>query len=292
MKGIILAGGNNTRLKPLTSAITKQLLPIYNKPMIYYPLSTLMLAGIREILIISNPGDIDLLKKLLKNGSHLGINIKYETQKKAEGIAQAIKIGKKFIDNKPVTLILGDNLFFGSNIGKNIEKEFLKNKGSTIFAYNVFDPSRYGVVKFNNKKIPISIVEKPKKFVSSYAVTGLYIYDEKVTDFVKYLKKSKRNEYEITDLNRMYLNEKKLNVHILNRGAAWLDMGTFDSLSNASEFVKTIETRQGFMISCPEEIAWRQSWISDEKLLSLAFNFKNNSYGNYLKKLININDNL
>ena len=292
MKGIILAGGNNTRLKPLTSAITKQLLPIYNKPMIYYPLSTLMLAGIREILIISNPGDIDLLKKLLKNGSHLGINIKYETQKKAEGIAQAIKIGKKFIDNKPVTLILGDNLFFGSNIGKNIEKEFLKNKGSTIFAYNVFDPSRYGVVKFNNKKIPISIVEKPKKFVSSYAVTGLYIYDEKVTDFVKYLKKSKRNELEITDLNRMYLNEKKLNVHILNRGAAWLDMGTFDSLSNASEFVKTIETRQGFMISCPEEIAWRQSWISDEKLLSLAFNFKNNSYGNYLKKLININDNL
>lgn len=291
MKGIILAGGNNTRLKPLTSAITKQLLPIYNKPMIYYPLSTLMLAGIREILIISNPGDIDLLKKLLNDGSHLGINITYEIQKKAEGIAQAIKIGKKFINKKPVTLILGDNLFFGSNIGKNIEKEFLKNKGSTIFAYNVLDPSRYGVIKFNKKQVPISIVEKPKHYISNFAVTGLYIYDENVTDYVKKLKKSKRNEYEITDLNRMYLNKKKLNVHILNRGSAWLDMGTFDSLSNASEFVKTIETRQGFMISCPEEIAWRQSWIGDEELLSLALNFKNNSYGKYLEKLININGN-
>lgn len=291
MKGIILAGGNNTRLKPLTSAITKQLLPIYNKPMIYYPLSTLMLAGIREILVISNPGDIDLLKKLLNDGSHLGISITYEIQKKAEGIAQAIKIGKKFINKKPVTLILGDNLFFGSNIGKNIEKEFLKNKGSTIFAYSVLDPSRYGVIKFNKKQVPISIVEKPKHHISNFAVTGLYIYDENVTDYVKKLKKSKRNEYEITDLNRMYLNEKKLNVHILNRGSAWLDMGTFDSLSNASEFVKTIETRQGFMISCPEEIAWRQSWINDEELLSLAFNFKNNSYGKYLEKLITINDN-
>ena len=291
MKGIILAGGNNTRLKPLTSAITKQLLPIYNKPMIYYPLSTLMLAGIREILIISNPGDIDLLKKLLNDGSHLGINITYEIQKKAEGIAQAIKIGKKFINKKPVTLILGDNLFFGSNIGKNIEKEFLQNKGSTIFAYNVLNPSRYGVIKFNKKQVPISIIEKPKRHISNFAVTGLYIYDENVTEYVKKLKKSKRNEYEITDLNRMYLNEKKLNVHTLNRGSAWLDMGTFDSLSNASEFVKTIETRQGFMISCPEEIAWRQSWINDEELLSLAFNFKNNSYGKYLEKLITINDN-
>lgn len=290
MKGIILAGGKNTRLKPLTNAITKQLLPIYNKPMIFYPLSTLMLAGIKDILIISNPGDIELIKNLLGKGLQLGINISYELQKKPDGIAQALKIGKKFIDNKPVTLILGDNLFFGSNLGFNIKKAIKKNEGATIFAYNVYDPSMYGVVKLSKNGKPLSIIEKPKRFISNYAITGLYIYDKYASKYVSKIKKSKRNELEITDLNKIYLKNKNLNVNILNRGSAWLDMGTFDSLSNASEFVKTIETRQGFMISCPEEIAWRNSWINNSQLLKISKYYKNN-YGTYLEKLVKLNEN-
>ncbi len=290
MKGIILAGGKNTRLKPLTNAITKQLLPIYNKPMIFYPLSTLMLAGIKDILIISNPGDIELIKKLLGKGLQLGINISYQLQKKPEGIAQALKIGKKFIDNKPVTLILGDNLFFGSNLGFNIKNAIKKNKGATIFAYNVYDPSMYGVVKLSKNGKPLSIIEKPKRFISNYAITGLYIYDKYASNYVSKIKKSKRNELEITDLNKIYLKNKNLNVNILNRGSAWLDMGTFDSLSNASEFVKTIETRQGFMISCPEEIAWRNSWINNKELIKISKYYKNN-YGKYLEKLVKLNEN-
>lgn len=290
MKGIILAGGRNTRLKPLTNAITKQLLPIYNKPMIFYPLSTLMLAGIKDILIISNPGDIELIKNLLGKGLQLGINISYELQKKPDGIAQALKIGKKFIDNKPVTLILGDNLFFGSNLGFNIKKAIKKNEGATIFAYNVYDPSMYGVVKLSKNGKPLSIIEKPKRFISNYAITGLYIYDKYASKYVSKIKKSKRNELEITDLNKIYLKNKNLNVNILNRGSAWLDMGTFDSLSNASEFVKTIETRQGFMISCPEEIAWRNSWINNSQLLKISKYYKNN-YGTYLEKLVKLNEN-
>tara|TARA_Y100001970_G_C14214529_1_gene848852 strand:+ start:703 stop:1575 length:873 start_codon:yes stop_codon:yes gene_type:complete len=290
MKGIILAGGRNTRLKPLTNAITKQLLPIYNKPMIFYPLSTLMLAGIKDILIISNPGDIELIKKLLGKGLQLGINISYQMQKKPDGIAQALKIGKKFIDNKPVTLILGDNLFFGSNLGFNIKNAIKNNEGATIFAYNVYDPSMYGVVKLSKNGKPLSIIEKPKRFISNYAITGLYIYDKYASNYVSKIKKSKRNELEITDLNKIYLKNKNLNVNILNRGSAWLDMGTFDSLSNASEFVKTIETRQGFMISCPEEIAWRNSWINNKELLKISRYYKNN-YGKYLEKLAKLNEN-
>ena len=287
MKGIILAGGKNSRLRPLTNSITKQLLPIYNKPMIYYPLSTLMLAGIKDILIISNPKDINLIKNLLKDGSNIGIKISYEIQIKPEGIAQALKIGKKFINKEPVTLILGDNLFFGSDLGTNIKKEIKKNKGATIFAYNVIDPSRYGVVQLSKDNKPMRIIEKPKKFISNYAVTGLYIYNNKATEYINKLTKSRRNELEITDLNKIYLKNKNLNIHILNRGSAWLDMGTFDSLSNASDFVKTIETRQGLMICCPEEIAWRQSWINKKDLLKIAKNYKNNSYGKYLEKLVN-----
>ncbi len=290
MKGIILAGGENSRLKPLTNAITKQLLPIYNKPMIYYPLSTLMLAGIKDILIISNPENIELIKKLLKNGSEMGIKISYEIQKKPEGIAQALKIGKKFINRKPVTLILGDNLFFGSEMGSNIKKAIKLNTGATIFAYNVYDPSMYGVVKISKNNKPISIFEKPKKFISNYAVTGLYIYDENISDYTSKIKKSKRNELEITDINKLYLKKNKLKVQILNRGSTWLDMGTFDLLSDASDFVKTIEKRQGFMISCPEEIAWRNSWINKEKLLQISKKYKN-SYGLYLRKLINLDEN-
>ncbi len=290
MKGIILAGGKNSRLKPLTNAITKQLLPIYNKPMIYYPLSTLMLAGIKDILIISNPENIELIKKLLKDGSELGINISYEIQKKPEGIAQALKIGKEFINKKPVTLILGDNLFFGSEMGSNIKKAIKQNTGATIFAYNVYDPSMYGVVKISKNNKPLSIIEKPKKFISNYAVTGLYIYDENVSDYTSKIKKSKRNELEITDINKLYLRKNKLKVQILNRGSTWLDMGTFDLLSDASDFVKTIEKRQGFMISCPEEIAWRNSWINKEKLLKISKKYKNN-YGLYLRKLINLDEN-
>ena len=287
MKGIILAGGKNTRLKPLTNAITKQLLPIYNKPMIFYPLSTLMLAGIKDILIISNPGDIELIKKLLGKGLQLGINISYQLQKKPEGIAQALKIGKKFIDNKPVTLILGDNLFFGSNLGFNIKNAIKKNKGATIFAYNVYDPSMYGVVKLSKNGKPLSIIEKPKRFISNYAITGLYFFDNKVVKYSKNLKPSKRGELEIVDLLNKYRKRNKLSAEFIGRGGAWLDTGTIEDYYKTSAFVQAIENRQGLKIACLEEISYLNKWIKKKEILRQIKFYGKCSYSNYLRKIIN-----
>ncbi len=285
-KGIILAGGTGSRLYPITKGVSKQLLPVYDKPMIYYPLSTLMLAGIKDILIITTPLDIIHFKDLLGNGSDWGIQIHYEIQKEAKGIAEAFLIGEKFINNNPVALILGDNLFHGEDLINKLKK-CAETNSPTIFAYQVNDPERYGVIEFSNTGKVISIEEKPKHPKSSYAITGLYFFDHTVVEKAKIIKPSGRGELEITDINQMYLSEKNLKVELLSRGMAWLDTGTCDSLHEASSYIKTIEHRQGLKVGCPEEIAFQNGWINLDQLHSLAIPLSKNGYGKYLASLNN-----
>lgn len=285
-KGIILSGGKGTRLYPSTLSISKQILPVYDKPMIYYSLSTLMLAGIKDILIILKPSDLNIFKNLLGNGSLLGINIQYKIQKKPNGIAEALILGEKFLDGAPSALILGDNLFYGGKLEEildNISKS--KNEGATIFAYQVNNPEQYGVIKFDNRGKPIKIYEKPKKFVSNYAITGLYFYDNNAPKYAKDLRPSKRGELEITDLNNIYLKKKKLSVEKFGRGYAWLDTGSHDNLLDASTFIYNLEKRQGLKISCLEEISFNKKWISKKKLLKTISKLSSSSYGKYLKKV-------
>ena len=289
MKGIILAGGSGTRLYPITMAISKQLMPIYDKPMIYYPLSTLMLAGINEILIITTPEDQDQFKRLLKNGSQWGCTITYAKQETPNGLAQAFVIGADFIGKDSVALVLGDNIFYGSGFSKLLQQS-VNNEGATIFAYPVSDPERYGVVEFDDSFNALSIEEKPEKPKSNYAVPGLYFYDNDVIEIAKNIKPSKRGEYEITTINELYLSNNKLKVAVLDRGFAWLDTGTFDSLSDASEYVRVIEKRQGLKIGCPEEVAYRMGFISKDELNVLAAELKKSGYGEYLKSIHKKND--
>tara|TARA_A100001388_G_C28711439_1_gene471448 strand:- start:30 stop:914 length:885 start_codon:yes stop_codon:yes gene_type:complete len=284
-KGIILAGGTGSRLFPITSACSKQLLPVYDKPMIYYPLSTLMLAGIKEIMIISTIEDKKKFQDLLGDGSNFGISLFYEHQEKPEGIAQAFLIGSNFINNSPVALILGDNIFYGKGLGK-ILRRTSKSNDSTIFAYQVSDPERYGVLTFTKNKRVLNIEEKPLKPKSSFAVTGIYFYDSTIVEKANMIKPSERGELEISDINLLYLKERNLKVELLGRGMAWLDTGTINSLHDASTFIKTLENRQGVKISCPEEIAWRNNWINDEKLKYLANQLTKSGYGNYLLSLM------
>lgn len=285
MKGIILAGGSGTRLYPLTKVTSKQLLPIYDKPMIYYPLSTLMLAGIRDILIISTPSDTPRFKDLLGDGSYFGINLSYAVQEKPEGLAQAFLIGEDFIGNDTCAMILGDNIFYGGWFRKYLNDAVrdAESGKATIFGYYVNDPERFGIVEFDKEKNVISVEEKPKKPKSNYCITGLYFYDNRVVEMAKKVKPSSRGELEITDLNRMYLNENDLKVQILGRGFAWLDTGTTESLMDAALFIQTIQKRQGVVISAPEEIAYHEKWISKEKLLCLADLYGKSPYGQHLK---------
>jgi glucose-1-phosphate thymidylyltransferase len=284
LKGIILAGGSGTRLYPITKAISKQLMPIYDKPMIYYPLSILMMAGIREILVITTPEDHDQFKRLLGNGSHVGCSFTYAVQEVPNGLAQAFVIGAGFIKNDKVALVLGDNIFYGSGLGRQLQT--LNNvDGGYVFAYEVSDPERYGVVEFNEENKVLSIEEKPKLPKSNYAVPGLYFYDNDVVKIARELKPSERGEYEITDVNKVYLQKGKLKVSILDRGTAWLDTGTFDSLSDATEFVRVIEKRQGTKIGCIEEIAYRMGYINKQQLLNQAEELKKSGYGTYLSAI-------
>ncbi len=285
-KGIILAGGKGSRLSPLTYSISKQLLPLYNKPMIYYPLSTLMLSGIKEYLIITTKNDQNNFKNLLGNGNQLGISIKYDIQERPGGISQAFLIGEEFINQSPVALILGDNLFYGQNLSSILTRANLNKSGATLFAYPVKDPERFGVVKFDKEKNAISIKEKPKNALSKYAITGLYFYDENVVKYSKMLKPSERGELEITDLNNIYLKNKNVKVEVFGRGMAWIDTGTFDSLHEAGALIKTLEHNQGLRIGYPEEVAWRMGWITTQELRKLAEPLINNEYGKYLIELI------
>lgn len=284
-KGIILAGGTGTRLFPMTKVISKQLLPVYDKPMILYPLSTLMLSGIRDFLIITTPQDLKRFKSLLGNGEEIGVNITYEIQSKPKGIAHALIVGEEFISDSPVALILGDNLFYGQGIS-TILKNANQKTCSSIFAYRVVDPERYGVVEFTKDFKVQSIEEKPDNPKSNFAITGIYFYDNSAVKKAKTLKTSKRGELEITDLNKLYLEENSLNVEVFNRGIAWLDTGTVDSLGEASSFIKTIEHRQGYKIGCPEEIAWRNGWIKNKQLEDIAKKNIKSGYGEYLLSLL------
>ena len=286
MKGIILAGGSGTRLYPITIGISKQLMPIYDKPMIYYPLSTLMLAGIKEILVITTPEDQSQFQRLLGDGSQWGCEISYAAQEKPNGLAQAFVIGASFIGNDSVALVLGDNIFYGSGFSQMLQ-EATEPEGAVIFAYPVSDPERYGVVEFDAQLNAISIEEKPAKPKSSYAVPGLYFYNNEVVKIAAEIAPSARGEYEITDVNRVYMQQKRLKVVTLNRGFAWLDTGTFDSLHDAGEYVRVIEKRQALKIGCPEEIAWRMGFISKEQLQSLAGKLQKSGYGEYLHKIVN-----
>ena len=287
MKGIILAGGSGTRLYPLTMVTSKQLLPIYDKPMIYYPLSTLMLAGIRDILIISTPTDLPNFERLLGDGSRYGDNLSYKVQPSPDGLAQAFTLGEEFIGDEPCAMVLGDNIFYGAGLGDHLKKavEAAQNGQATVFGYYVNDPERFGIVEFDDNWHVISVEEKPKQPKSNYAITGLYFYDKRVVELAKQVKPSARGELEITDLNRMYLEDGTLNVQLLGRGYAWLDTGTMDTLVEAAEFVQVIEQRQGIMISAPEEIAYRHGWITREELLKSADTYGKSPYGEHLHRV-------
>ncbi|WP_343436704.1 glucose-1-phosphate thymidylyltransferase RfbA [Enterobacter hormaechei] len=286
MKGIVLAGGSGTRLYPITQGVSKQLLPIYDKPMIFYPVSVLMLAGIRDILIITTPEDMPAFQRLMKDGSQFGVNFTYAVQPSPDGLAQAFTIGEKFIGDEPCALVLGDNIFFGQSFGMKLNAAAKKTSGATVFGYQVQDPERFGVVEFDEHFKALSIEEKPLKPISNWAVTGLYFYDNNVVDMVKEIKPSARGELEITTLNQMYLDRGELEVELLGRGFAWLDTGTHDSLIEASQFIHTIEKRQGMKVACLEEIAFRNRWLSADEIAVQADLLQKTSYGQYLKMLI------